>query len=262
MRREPGQSDAEFFGREVGLSRDGWEIIASSTSGGGFSRTFYAAAKKPDGTVIGVVVLQNGSGDNYVYKAMDESMGPNEVGMSRKVLEALTPTDNQYANEWRARALADIEQREQHKKVAKKLQAGDFIILNRPVTLNDDDNEYYVVRNLGDRVMQGYSDVRAADVALLGDDSHILPVWNGRFRMPRNWMQRYGMKASAATLPELAEHLTPAAKDYAAGQIRLRQKAAKADAAAARLDQGRVGRGVPAGGQFAGHSRPDSTVTL
>lgn len=43
---------------------------------------------------------------NWGYKAVCESMGPNEISFPCTWLDLLTPTDSQYANEWRARVKA------------------------------------------------------------------------------------------------------------------------------------------------------------
>lgn len=43
---------------------------------------------------------------NWGYKDVDESMGPYEISFPYTWLDLLTPTDSQYANEWRARVKA------------------------------------------------------------------------------------------------------------------------------------------------------------
>lgn len=43
---------------------------------------------------------------NWGYKDVCESMGPNELSFPYTWLDLLTPTDSQYANEWRARVKA------------------------------------------------------------------------------------------------------------------------------------------------------------
>lgn len=47
-------------------------------------------------------------GCNFGWKDMDETMGPCEADCPRRILELLTPTDNEYANDWRARCWAKI----------------------------------------------------------------------------------------------------------------------------------------------------------
>ncbi len=43
---------------------------------------------------------------NWGYEDVDETMGPYEISFPYTWLELLTPTDSQYANEWRARVKA------------------------------------------------------------------------------------------------------------------------------------------------------------
>lgn len=43
---------------------------------------------------------------NWGYKDVDETMGPYETSFPYTWLELLTPTDSQYANEWRSRVKA------------------------------------------------------------------------------------------------------------------------------------------------------------
>lgn len=45
----------------------------------------------------------------FCYKDMDETMGPNEAHCPAKILDLLTPTDNEYADEWRARCRKNLE---------------------------------------------------------------------------------------------------------------------------------------------------------
>jgi hypothetical protein len=41
----------------------------------------------------------------FGYKDMEESMGPHECDCPKSILDLLTPTDAQYARQWRARCL-------------------------------------------------------------------------------------------------------------------------------------------------------------
>lgn len=86
-------------------------------------RTVYAAVKriKPDGTtyVFGAVVLTSTNMRDYYnfsYKDMDETCGPCEAECPASILNLLTPTDNQYANEWRERCRENIEKNKEYSK--------------------------------------------------------------------------------------------------------------------------------------------------
>ena len=96
--RNDNETTAEHIQREVLGSRN--EIVESATVG----TTFYAAVRvKATGETFGLVVLQyvttNGE---YSRKEITEDMGPGERSCPVRVLDALTPTDNEYALAWRA----------------------------------------------------------------------------------------------------------------------------------------------------------------
>src|SRR3546814_19605923 len=58
--------------------------------------------------------------DGYIfgYKDMDETMGPCEADCPARILDLLTPTDKEYAREWRARCCANLARR------ARQLEIG------------------------------------------------------------------------------------------------------------------------------------------
>ena len=59
--------------------------------------------------VIGVVIITKVDGFYVGTKVMDESMGPYYYDAPVSVLNALTPTDNEYANEWRRKCYENAE---------------------------------------------------------------------------------------------------------------------------------------------------------
>ncbi|WP_345188954.1 hypothetical protein [Microbacterium panaciterrae] len=104
-----GQKPAEYFADYFTHG----EIIASaarrnpsfSPGCGDWQYEFYAAVRYLEphphaGEVFALVVLYSvapGSYYNFTYKDMDETMGPGASSAPRAVLEALTPTDHEYA---------------------------------------------------------------------------------------------------------------------------------------------------------------------
>ena len=101
----------------------GWNRVLKSTM---FGSVYYAAVeplkrygkKQADGMrpvedipeaerrVIGVVLLTSTNANdyhNFFYKVMDESMGPVESECPESILKLLSPTDSEWANEWRGR---------------------------------------------------------------------------------------------------------------------------------------------------------------
>jgi hypothetical protein len=69
---------------------------------------------------------------NFTYKDMDETVGPGAYHAPRRVLEALTPTEHEYANQWRARCWANLELEEAKPRVHR----GDRIRFAEPFTFS------------------------------------------------------------------------------------------------------------------------------
>ena len=69
--------------------------------------TIYVAYKA-DSDVCALVVLREFEGDLVAYKVLDETEGPFEAHASQAFLDVLSPTDNQYATEWRSRCRVGI----------------------------------------------------------------------------------------------------------------------------------------------------------
>lgn len=124
-----GQKLDEFFGSHFSQA----EIIASSsrrTPGYAPGRSewqyeYYAAVRYTEphphaGEVFAFVVLYTVSPSsyyNFTYKDMDETVLPFAANPSRAVLEALTPTDWENANTWRAQSWANLELEEAKPRV-------------------------------------------------------------------------------------------------------------------------------------------------
>ena len=79
---------------------------------------------------------------------LDESMGPCEADCPARILDLLTPTDKEYAREWRAHCRANLERR------ARKLSDGDRIRLPEPMKFTDGaEIQEFVVAKRGRRVL-------------------------------------------------------------------------------------------------------------
>lgn len=144
--RAPGTTDREFFEKEfpIELTEKG-EIIAC----GSVNFTFYAAVKNKDtGRVWALVVLmhRNRGYLNFSYKDMDEDMGPGYYECPRKVLDALTPTDHEYALQWREGCRAHHARRD----AARRLKPGQHVKFASPMRFTNNttyDTFAYVSRN-------------------------------------------------------------------------------------------------------------------
>ncbi|WP_339454568.1 DUF6927 domain-containing protein, partial [Pseudomonas sp. EA_5y_Pfl2_R50] len=78
---------------------------------------------------------------------LDESMGPCEDNCPAHILDLLTPTDKEYAIDWRRRCRANLERR------TRKIEDGDRIKLASPLTFTDGHvGEEFIVVKRGRRL--------------------------------------------------------------------------------------------------------------
>ena len=111
------------------------EIIASATVGS----TWYAAVKHTltNGTfrtfaLICLTSKGRRANEGFGYKDMDETCGPNECACPARILDLLTPTDIEYANDWRARCRANATTTKAARAAIPK--AGARVTFNPPLT--------------------------------------------------------------------------------------------------------------------------------
>lgn len=128
------ECDAYFM---EGLNRGYYDVLKSSMVG-----SVYYAAVKPlqryskddDGNeiivdiptneqkVFGAVFLTSTDSKdhfNFSYKDMDESYGPCYYDCPKGILDLLTPTDNEYANNWRAKCREQLEKKKNPNALSK-----------------------------------------------------------------------------------------------------------------------------------------------
>ena len=138
LHREPGsQTDREFFEAELCA---GDTIVACAT----VKNVFYAAvhsgpesSNEPGITWALVALIQRTRGEyNFTYKTLTDTMGPSDCEAPAKVLDALTPTDNVVANEWRAECRATIAL----KAKAKAVKPGTVVRFARPLVFTNGDS--------------------------------------------------------------------------------------------------------------------------
>jgi hypothetical protein len=74
------------------------------------SVVYYAAIRnEKNGSVSAAIILTSSDkkdGFNFGYKDMSEEMGPNESKCPKSILKLLTPTESEYAKQWRERCWA------------------------------------------------------------------------------------------------------------------------------------------------------------
>ena len=259
MPRERGQSDVDFYTRQLGLDRDGYELVAHNTEGSGFSRTFYGAVRHPDGRVFGLVVLGEQHGREFAWKDMDETMGPNAVGVSAEVLDALTDTDSQYALEWRKRARADIERREQIAAMTKGMKPGAWLRFKHPVNTTDG-RSYSFGRFAGRNKVMLATEDQVARLIASEELTPIAPRWGTN--LGNGWKNRLAAVTSVDSPAEFRGDIDPVLMARIDAQYATHRALADRSSDRHAGTQGRVGRGVPSGGQFTGVDRPESDIEL
>lgn len=125
--KEKGESYDDFFNAEYGNeSHHVW-------IGKGFAKNgaYYRAMKNTEtGEIFAVIILlQHGSQSdrtNFFYKTMDETEGPYNYDCPKRILDILTPTDDEFAIQWRIKCRNRIEQE-------KRLKIGSRIRFKNPV---------------------------------------------------------------------------------------------------------------------------------
>ena len=88
-----------------------------------YGATYYAAVevteKETGKRYVTAAVDLTSSGDgwyNFGYKAMGETMGPYQYDCPKGILDLLTPTENEYALQWRERCRANLKRKSALKK--------------------------------------------------------------------------------------------------------------------------------------------------
>jgi hypothetical protein len=81
--------------------------------------------------VFAVVILTSRSGSEWCYKDMEESMGPCEANAPKKLINLLSDTDSEYANNWRTKCLQAAG------LTSRKVTHGDTIKLDEPLQFTD-----------------------------------------------------------------------------------------------------------------------------
>lgn len=115
------ECDAYFL---EGLSRGYFDVLKSAMVGNVYYAAVCQIARKDnetgelvsipeaERTVFAVVFLTSVDSKeyfNFAYKNIDETMGPSESKCPKSILKLLSPTDSEWAMEWRKRCLENAE---------------------------------------------------------------------------------------------------------------------------------------------------------
>jgi hypothetical protein len=145
------ECDAYFM---EGLNRGHFNVLKSSMVGS----TYYAAIQRvvknvgkdengeyiyepipeSERTTFAVVFLTSTNMKdyyNFAYKDMDEGCGPGQCDCPKGILDLLSPTDSQWANDWR-KACYDNIAKKKNKNGLSKLPVGTIIKVTMPFDTN------------------------------------------------------------------------------------------------------------------------------
>lgn len=115
-----------------------YEVLKSAMVGS----TYYAAVKrtkfatdteKENSIVFAAICLTSTNLKDYYnfsYKDMDETCGPYQCDCPKGILDLLTPTDHEYANEWRQACYENLKKKKE-KDSLSKLPIGSVIKYTR-----------------------------------------------------------------------------------------------------------------------------------
>ena len=97
----------EWMDRELSFDKgDGNYLKILKSAARKFDTVYYAAVERgypgQAPLVMAAVVLMRQYGEEFVYKAMDEEMGPYQFDCPKGIIDLLPPTTNETALKWRA----------------------------------------------------------------------------------------------------------------------------------------------------------------
>ncbi|MFI0813470.1 DUF6927 domain-containing protein [Streptomyces echinatus] len=161
-RDKNAETNEEHFAKKLD---DRYKIIAHGTVEG----VFYAAVRdQTTSEVTAFIALTRWTNDpdyNFSYKDLDENWGPGDHKAPKSVLNALTPTTNEYALAWRAQCRAHHAQRD---FLRRYLKPGTQVRLTHTLTFTNgtrSDTFTYVRRD------------RARGFLVLGRNRCRIPNW-------------------------------------------------------------------------------------
>lgn len=122
-----GRIDRKKECDETWACEKNFEVVKSRLIGS----VWYAAVKeKESGKVFAVIFLTSVDGYEFCYKDMTENAGPYNYDCPESILKLLSPTDNEYALEWRQKCRKKAEQKRklEHLPIGTKIVVhGNFV---------------------------------------------------------------------------------------------------------------------------------------
>jgi hypothetical protein len=121
--------------------------MVGSTYYAAVKRTTFATETKPEEVIVFAAIVltavNSKSYYNFAYKDMDETVGPYKYDCPKSILDLLTPTESEWANEWRKQCYERLKNKNNPNGL-NKLPLGTAIKVTMPF-----DTKFY---NKGDTV--------------------------------------------------------------------------------------------------------------
>lgn len=125
--KTPGTSVKAFFEDRFNYDNDNYALTVIDCAA--YLNVAYLAIEQikkatNDREVFAVVCLihyQHNSYYNFGYKDMEESMGPIKSNCPERILKLLTPTNHEWAKEWRKRCWANLQKKKSLPRLKKDM---------------------------------------------------------------------------------------------------------------------------------------------
>ena len=103
-------------------------LVARTEAFGAIEQVIKETGERRVNMAVVIMKFYNGYDYNFMYKDMDETFGPNICRCPKRLMKLLTPTDNEYALNWRAKVTEYWTTKDASNKKLKKLNAGDTVV--------------------------------------------------------------------------------------------------------------------------------------
>jgi len=134
-------SGYEYLKRDGNFDYRAGETVYSEVAHAIVGSTIYVAIKRDapgvESSVFGLVVKTSshpGDRENFCWKFITEDMGPVEANCPKRIIDLLSPTTSEYANEWRTRCLDALRIKRERRASASLIQPGVLIEFNVPLS--------------------------------------------------------------------------------------------------------------------------------
>ena len=95
--------------------------VIGSTYYAAVKRTKFATETEPENSIVfaAVVLTQVNNKDyyNFAYKDMDETVGPFQYNCPKSILDLLSPTESEYAKQWREKCYEVLKEKKNPNKL-------------------------------------------------------------------------------------------------------------------------------------------------